>query len=69
MDVSHESISVITAPSFLRHFVPGRFAVQHLAIDVVVHLPVVVLGLDNKEGCQKVRGEVLSEKHAPPLVT
>lgn len=48
--------------------VPGRFSVVLLAVDVVVHLPLVVLGLYNEHGRLDERNQVLGKKHASPLV-
>lgn len=48
--------------------VPGRFSVVLFTVDVVVHLPLVVLGLNNKHGRLDERDQVLGKKHASPLV-
>ena len=48
--------------------VPGRSSVVLFAVDIVVHLPLVVLGLDNKHGRLYEWDQVLGKKHASPLV-
>ena len=61
-----ENIESCIFPPFLP--VPGCVDVEHFAVDVVVHLPVVVLGLDHEERRLDEGDQVLGKVHASPLL-